>query len=298
MSRLFENTKREFFKIYDDWTFHYLYGRDTEDANNALIAVLNTILNRQADPIVSIEIMNPGDYSDADTQKKSILDIKAKTNADELIDVEIQNGKLLYFANRSIYYCAKMINSSLDSGEDYGTMKKSIMIAIVNGKMFPDSGLLHTSFHFREDAEHFPLSDKAEIHFIELSKVNPKKPVEEMDPVEQFAAYVKFAGDPSKEHLLQNLIDYGGEAITMTEKVFKTLTDEEKEYWRRESIERRERDELCIKNYYHQKGIKKGTAIGKTKACMRIARKMKAAGMSDEEIISLTDISSEELNKL
>lgn len=120
MSRLFENTRREFFKIYDDWTFHYL----TEDSKNALIAVLNTILNRKTDPIVSIQIMNPDDYSEANTQKKSILDIKAKTDIGELIDVEIQNGNLLFFANGSIYYCAKMINSSSDSGEDYGNIKK------------------------------------------------------------------------------------------------------------------------------------------------------------------------------
>lgn len=92
MSRLFENTRREFFKIYVDWTFHYL----TEDSNNALIAVLNTILNRKTDPIVSIQIMNPDDYSEANTQKKSILDIKAKTDIGELIDVEIQNGNLLF----------------------------------------------------------------------------------------------------------------------------------------------------------------------------------------------------------
>lgn len=73
------------------------------------------------------------------------------------------------------------------------------MITIVNGKMFPGSVLLHTSFHFREDAEQFPLSNRGE---------------------------------------------------------------------------------------------------GIEEAKQGIARKMKAAGMSDEEIISLTDISLEELNGL
>lgn len=61
MSRLFENPGREHFKIYDDWTFHYLYSRETKDANQALIAVLNTILDRWDDPIVSIQVMNPDD---------------------------------------------------------------------------------------------------------------------------------------------------------------------------------------------------------------------------------------------
>lgn len=124
MNRLFKNTRREFFKIYDDWTFHYLYGRETKDANQALMAVLNTILDRRNDPIVSIQIMNPDDYSEANTQKLSSLDIKAKTSTGELVDVEVQNGKLTHFGDRSVYYCAKMINSTLDSGEDYVKMKK------------------------------------------------------------------------------------------------------------------------------------------------------------------------------
>ena len=168
--------------------------------------------------------------------RESSLDIKAKTSSGELVDVEMQSGHLTYFGDRSVYYCAKMVNSSLDSGEDYDRMKKSIMIAIVNGKMFPKSDLLHTSFHYREDTEHFLLSDKSEVHFIELGQVDPDKPIAEMDPVEQFAAYVKYAGDPSKESLLQQLIEHGGEAITMTEKMFKELTDEERAYWHQESV--------------------------------------------------------------
>lgn len=298
MSRLFENPRREYFRIYDDWTFHYLYGRETKDANLALMAVLNTILERQDDPIVSIQIMNPEDYSEADTQKQSMLDIKAKTGAGELIDVEVQNGKLAYFADRSVYYCAKMVNSSLDSGDNYDTMKKSIMIAIVNGRMFPDSGLLHTSFHYREDTEHFRLSDKSEIHFLELSKVDPAKPVEEMDPVEQFAAYVKYAGDPSKENLLHELIEHGGEAITMTEKIFKELTDEEKAYWRRESIEMKERDERSRLAEALKEARKEGASIGDASARRDIARSMKTKGMTAEEIMELTGLTANELEEI
>ena len=298
MSKLFENTRRELFKIYDDWTFHYLYGRETEDANQALMAVLNTILDRHSDPIVSIQIMNPDDYSEADTQKQSSLDIKAKTSAGELVDVEVQNGKLTHFGDRSVYYSAKMINSSLDSGEDYVKMKKSIMIAIVNGKMFPDSELLHTTFHYREDKEHFLLSHKAEIHFIELSKVDPRKPVENMDPVEQFAAYVKYAGDPSKEKLLHDLIEHGGEAITMTEKIFKELTDEEKAYWHKEGVERKRRDDLSRLEEARREGLQEGSSIGDASACRRIARSMKSSGMPPEEIMKFTGLTAQEIKEL
>ena len=187
-----------------------------------------------------------------------------------------------------------MINSSLDSREDYVKMKKSIMIAIVNGKMFPDTKLLHTSFHYREDTEHFSLSDKAELHFIELSKVDPAKPVEEMDPVEQFAAYVKYAGDPSNESLLHELIEHGGEAITMTEKIFKELTDEEKAYWRRQSIEMKERDDLSRL----ADARREGASIGEANASRRIACNLKAKDLTLEEIMDLTGLTAKELEEL
>ncbi len=224
---LFENKRRGFFNLYDDWVFHYIFSRDAEENKQALIAIINVILGREADPIESIQIMNPYIYGEKPYMKGAVLDIKAQTSLGELLDIEMQNGNLEFYADRSVFYCGKLINLSLEKGEDYDKMKKSIVISIVKGNVLPQTKKLHSTFYFLESEEHFRLSETAEIHFVELEKVDVHKSIEEMDPLERFAAYMLFAGDRTQEMYVQDLIERGGEAVTMAERLFKELTEDQ-----------------------------------------------------------------------
>ncbi|MEG2013077.1 MAG: PD-(D/E)XK nuclease family transposase, partial [Anaerovoracaceae bacterium] len=89
--------------------------------------VLQNTVNRVKCKVCISYNSQPGD-------KQVIMDIKAITGKRVQIDVEMQNGNLLYYANRSIYYSGVMITNSLAKGESYDKMKRSIVITIVNGK--------------------------------------------------------------------------------------------------------------------------------------------------------------------
>ena len=78
-----------------------------------------------------------------------------------------------------------------------------------------------------ESEEHFRLSEVAEIHFVELEKVDAGKPIEEMEPLERLAAYILFAGDQTQDLYVQELIEQGGEAVVMAERLFKELTEDQ-----------------------------------------------------------------------
>ena len=209
------------------WVFHYIFSRDAEENKQALIAIINVILGREADPIESIQIMNPYIYGEKPYMKGAVLDIKAQTSLGELLDIEMQNGNLEFYADRSVFYCGKLINLSLEKGEDYDKMKKSIVISIVKGNVLLQTKKLHSTFYFLESEEHFRLSETAEIHFVELEKVDVHKSIEEMDPLERLAAYMLFAGDRTQEMYVQDLIERGGEAVTMAERLFKELTEDQ-----------------------------------------------------------------------
>ena len=224
---LFENARRGAFNFYDDWVFHYIFSKDAKENKKALIAIINVILDRKADPIEEIQIMNPYIYGEKPYMKGAVLDIKAQTTMGELLDIEMQNGNLDFYTNRSVFYCGKLINLSLEKGEDYDKMKKSIVISIVKGNIFPQTKKLHSTFYFMENEEHFRLSDAAEIHFVELEKVDTRKPIDEMEPLESLAAYMLFAGDQTQEMYVQDLIDRGGEAVIMAERLFKELTEDQ-----------------------------------------------------------------------
>lgn len=224
---LFTDERRGIFNLYDDWVFHYIFSKDAEENKQALIAIINVILGREEDPIESIQIMNPYIYGDKPYMKGAVLDIKAQTSRGELLDIEMQNGNLEYYANRSIFYCGKLVNLSLEKGEDYDKMKKSIVISIVKGNVLPQTEQLHSTFYFMESEEHFRLSEVAEIHFVELEKVDAGKPIEEMEPLERLAAYILFAGDQTQDLYVQELIEQGGEAVVMAERLFKELTEDQ-----------------------------------------------------------------------
>ena len=59
MPSLFENSERKYYSLCEDWTFHYVFSKDTEESRQALMGLLNVILDRKADPIIQIKILNP-----------------------------------------------------------------------------------------------------------------------------------------------------------------------------------------------------------------------------------------------
>ena len=262
MKSLFANERRRYFNIYDDWVFHYIFSRDTEESKQALIAVLNVILQRESDPIIDIQIKNPGFYGERDEDKDSVLDIKALTDSNEIIDIEVQNKNLSFYCDRSVYYGGRLVNSALEKGEKYDKMKKSIVISIVNGTLFPETGKLHTIFQLREIEEDIQLSDRLELHFLELGKILPNTPVDHLDSVEKLAAYLKFAGDETKEDYIQNLIQSGGDAIKMTEQLFRALTEDEIAYERNERKLKFELDRNTELSLAKKEGIEQGIEQG------------------------------------
>ena len=139
-------------------------------------------------------------------------------------------------------YGGKLVNLSLEKGEDYDKMGKSIVISIVTGTLFPNIPGIHTTFHLWEDSCRHLLSDRLEMHFIELGKVQTDKPMEAMNNVEQLAAYLKLAGEEKSANYLKTLIEDGGEAIQMAEKVFQRASEDFYARVRQMEIEMREHD--------------------------------------------------------
>lgn len=255
---LWEQGRPFSFHLYDDWVFHYVFSQDTEDSRNALMAVLNIVLNREKDPITEIILLNPINYKEVMEGKETTLDIKATASTGEIIDIEMQRSDFKHYEKRSLYYAGKLIGSSLEGGEKYDTMKKSIVISFINGKIFDDIPEVHNIFWLRDNRYNRLLTDRLEIHFIELGKVNCRKRAEEMTPVEKLAVYLKYAGDMRRREYVRDIIEAGGEAFQMVEKVFKEVTDDERireMYWRKEVYEH---DQATWRAIYEERGELRG----------------------------------------
>ena len=301
---LFKNTFRASMPLTDDYVFHAVFGRDTEESRAALIEILNIILERKQDPIRAIVIKNPIDIPEREADKESVMDIRAETKSRELLDIEMQAGDLKFYQNRALFYGGRLVNSTLQVGENYDKMKKSIVISITSGRLFPSLAGCHNIFEMRDRERGLLLCDRLELHFLELSKIDGRKPVSALTEIERLGAYLKFASVEDRQDYVKQILS--SEDIAMTENAYRKVTEDELEYERRESrfryqLQRNTELSVARKEGLEQ-GRSEGEAIGLEKGAAQkqreIARNMKNKQLDFAVIAEITGLSTAEIEKL
>lgn len=315
--KLYTDTYRTKMPLYNDYVFHRIYGSDTEESRAALMGLLNIILERSDDPIKHVEIKNPVDYGELLKSKDTAMDIKAETESREILDIEMQVDHLEFYRNRSLFYGGRLVNSSLNSGEDYDKMKKSIVVSIIHTKLFPGDIGCHSVFNVRENDTGYLLTDRLELHFLELGKVNPDKSIEEMSQMEKLAFYLRYAADENYKDSVQKICSKE-DGIFMAENLYRKATKEEREAAWAESrfyfqLEQNTIKARAIKQGLEEgrakglaegraKGLAEGRAEGRAEGAARekreIAEKMLREGMSKATIAKITGLSPDALESL
>ena len=297
LESLYTNTYRTKMPLYSDYVFHRVFGSDTEESNAALIGLLNIVLDRDQDPITKIKIKNPIDFGNFPGDKPTELDIKAETSADQIIDIEMQVANLSFFRNRTTFYAGRLVNSSLKEGENYDMMKQSVVVSIVNGRLFPEDIGYHGVFELREKNSGVRLSDRLVMHFLQLSELDLHKPVAEMSHLERLGFYLRYANDASYKDQISEICNKE-ERIIMTEDFYRKLSQEEIEAERAEAHFKYQlqydSDMYWSKKVGHEEGLEEGKAIEQRE----IAKNFKDAGFPHDIIAQNTGLSLSEIEEL
>ena len=114
---LFKNTYRSSMALTIDYVFHAVFGRDTDESRGALMEILNIILERKDDPIMSIVLKNPVNTADRENEKETIMDIRAETSSGEELDIEMQSGNLRVYPDRVLFYGGRLEFHFLELGK-------------------------------------------------------------------------------------------------------------------------------------------------------------------------------------
>ena len=218
---LFADNHREEFDLTDFMAFNKIYGQDTEESNQALIALINTVtedkpeisdtLIKDIDAFDSIEYSN-GQYCGCG------FDICFESDTGSLFSLQMENEPDEYFTGRCLVYMDSMMESS-------DKLQKLIIVLFVAGRnLFKDADSYHNVHIIRDEESGEVPFDKVRVHFIEIDKVDRSKVVSDMTPLERVSLYFRYANDPDKEALLEQLIDSGDKAIVLAENIFKRLT--------------------------------------------------------------------------
>lgn len=238
--------------------------------------------------ISEINITNPEMPPSMLTGKHSYLDLNMKVD-DRLVNVEIQVQNDPDYRDRVLFYWAKLYTSELKSGEPYGGLKQAICISIVNFNIF-DGKDYHNEVNAVVKRTGEVFSDKLNIHFFELKKVN-KTP----NPQNSCELWLQFINADSEEDF--EMINQTN--IPIMQKAVRVIYDMSEDTRIREEARMREKalhDEAsALYNAKKEglaegeakglaKGLVEGEANGLVKGRSEIIEKMRAFGMTDEQI--------------
>ena len=274
-------------KVTNDYIFKKIFAKK---GNESLLKdLLNSILQIK---INSIEVLADTNLErQLESNKMGILDIKAKVDEDTIIDIEIQIINRYNMIERTLFYWSGLYYNVLQKGEDYKEIKKVIAINILDYNEF-EEGPYHEIAKLRREYLYKILTDKIEIHFIQIPKFKKQR----KDMKTKLDMWMDFISQIDEKEV-KNAMSKNKE-IKKAQEEYEYLTGDEEErriaFLREKAI----RDENSIFDAGKDIGRKEGIEIGKEQTQKEIVKTMTKENMPIETIIKVTKLSREEIEKI
>lgn len=163
---------------------------------------LSAVLNIKPEDIKETHLLNTNLRKEYADDKLGILDVRLLLNDDKEIDIEIQLSELSVWADRSLFYLAKMFTEQIKPGQKYNVFKKCVSISILDFILFQGETEFYSCFHIHEDTRHFIYTDKMEFHVIELPKL-PEIFREDSSGIELWAKFINAEREEEFDMLAQ-----------------------------------------------------------------------------------------------
>ena len=281
--------KNELLKVTNDYVFKRIFGKKgNEDITRSFIeAVTNEYysdINLEDTPILERDLIE---------NKMGVLDVKVVANKKNDIDIEMQVTKSEYIAERILWYWAKMYASSINKGEGYSSTKKAICIMIADFKIekLKEITNYHTKWNIiEEENRNIILTDKLEIHIIELEKLKNKDGKEKL---KQWCKFIKMPESVGESTMKE---------IKMAKEELNKISQDKKERRLAELREKAIMDEMAIRDSGYNDGKKEGKEeglkIGKKIRSIEIAKEMIKEKLDLAVISKVTGLSSDELKNI
>ena len=277
----------ELLKPTNDYVFKRIFGqkKNSDILKDLLQAILPNWNIKNVEPRQEVQL-----ETDFITDKVCRLDILATLDDGTKVDVEMQMRNYNDIEARSLFYTTREYHQSLENGQDYIEIPKSIGIWISNFNVFNDEGPFHEIVRLRRDYENQIFTDKIEMHYLQLPKFKQKcKRIS--NKLEEWLTFISF----------ENM-----EELKMIENEKVKKAEEELEYLSGDEAERRiaylretaEIDRKFAMTAARDQGREEGKAEGKAEGMADVAKKMLAEKMDINLIIKITGLTKEEIEKL
>lgn len=177
--------------------------------------------------------------------KLGILDVLVEINDNEKCNIEMQVINKTGMIERILFYWSRVYSKQIQSGNEYKNLKKTIVILIADYKIAGLENLgYHTVWHITEDLTHTPLTNKQEIHIIELPKAKKLKNVNDV-----LLNWTNFLENPNSEKVKEIMKEH--KAVKIASEKLTRISEDEKMQRIAELREKAIRDEKAT----YSKGI-------------------------------------------
>ena len=263
-----------------------------DKANFAVLEGLITVLTGE---VVKIEeLLESEGNQESASDKFNRVDIKAKNVKGEIIIVEVQLTRQLYFLQRMLYGVSKAITEHIDIGQKYDEVTKVYSINILYFDLGRGSDYL---YHGKTVFTGVHTNDLLEVHIKEAEELRMRVPqdifpeyyiirVNEFNsvattPIEEWLDYLK-------NNRIKDDTSTPGLREARQKLLYMTMSDKERRAYDEHM------DDIMVQNDVLDTAKMEGRAEG----IMLTAKNLKAMGLSVADIMKATGLSEDDIMKL
>ncbi|EXY99876.1 hypothetical protein M074_2902 [Bacteroides fragilis str. DS-166] len=282
------------------------------------------------EPIRIVEILESEGNQLNETDKFNRVDIKARNSKDEIIIVEVQNTREIYYLERILFGVAKAITEHIELGQLYSEVKKVYSISILYFDIGRGTDYL---YHGQNSFVGVHTGDLLEVSTKEKNAIVRKLPAEifpeyflirvnefnkvAVTPLEEWIEYLKTGvihpdtKAPGLEEARRKLVYYNMNkaeqlaydehinAIMIQNDVLSTAAMEGRQEGRQEGLAEGRQEGLAEgRQEGLAEGRQEGLAEGRMEEKQANARRMKALNLPVETICQVTGLSAGEIESL
>lgn len=283
------------FNALNDLLFKFIFGRKENKA--ITLSFINAVLGLEGErAFIDLRFADREIDPEEETGKGSTLDLLCMTNDETQINIEVQVQKRQDMGQRSLYYWAKLYQSTLGRGENYNNLRRTVAINLLGYEYLPLSGFHHMYGLYDETGKH-RLTEDLEIHFLELPKVT-RQDIRSMRTLDKWMAFIG-----------NKLSDEEMEAIAMSEAAIDTAWDRIEAFMRdagqRRKYEQREKFEHDYVSDMEgswkqgmQQGIQQGISKGRQLGIAHMAMNMLRVGTPVATVAQMAELPESVIRKM
>ena len=318
-----------FINPFTDYGFKKLFA--SEQNADLLISLLNALItdDDNYDPITSITYKNIEHVGEINSMRSSYFDVYCQTQSGADFIVEMQNGKQIYFKDRSLYYATIPIQEQGKKGKEiverearalekkyarigkpsflddkpkkeWNYRLKDVYLVAILDFIFPGNEYPYEEYYHKiklmDVKDKHVFYDKLTLIYLEMPKLEGMEiKLETMRDKWMYAlnalCYTDKQPPELKEEIFQKLFREA-EIAGFNESQYFTYKISQMQLWDSYSIWECANQEGFEKGVEKgiEKGIEKGMEKGSRNKAIETARKMKALGLDSETIAKVTGL--------